>query len=48
MWPSSGGALQRIHAPKILQKLREPTHRYKILNFENNIWFKININVILI
>jgi hypothetical protein len=36
-----GGALQRLRTSKYNKFL--VTHKYKILNFKNNTWFKVHI-----
>jgi hypothetical protein len=37
------GALQRIYIHGHITDVFEPMHRYEILNFKNNTWFKTHI-----
>jgi hypothetical protein len=41
--PPAGRCMAKDRFIEILQKLMEPVHEYKILNFESNTWLDIYI-----
>jgi hypothetical protein len=45
MRPCSGRCITKDRYIEILQSYLEPIHRYKILNFKNITWFKINLDI---
>jgi len=40
LWPSSGRWVTKDRYIEISQKFFSQLHRYKILNYKNNTWFK--------